>query len=143
MKRNAFPIKQMVVFSVLLFGGFGAGLLFQRFYGFGNLIPISALVEEDAALDIGDSEVHVFLLAGQSNMEGTGDIDSYTAPPDSLQRRIFQFTRQYDLAMAREPIAAAGVGPGVAFAARYLELVGDPSVSVVLVPAARGGTNLK
>ena len=39
-------------------------------------------------------------------------------------------------------MAKSGVGPSVAFAATYLEEIGCPIVLVVLVPAARGGTNI-
>lgn len=123
---------------------FIAGMVCQRFYDVRNMISLLQ-IKQDYKLpppDLQGAEIHIFLLAGQSNMEGVGDVEDYVPPPRHLSDRIFVFGKNYQLAIGREPVAKSGVGPSVAFAATYLEEIGCPNVSVALVPATRGGTNI-
>lgn len=120
---------------------FLGGMICQRFYGLGNLVALSSIAPEQI-VDLSERSVEVFLIAGQSNAEGAGDPATYTPPPDNLLSRVYQFTDDYELEPAREPLAKSGVGPGVAFAVNHLKLAGDDELCIVLVPAARGGTNL-
>lgn len=116
-------------------------MICQRFYGLGNIVALSSIAPEQI-VDLSERRVAVFLIAGQSNAEGGGDPADYTPPPGNLLSRVYQFTDDYELAPAREPLAKSGIGPGVAFAVNHLKLAGDDELCVVLVPAARGGTNL-
>lgn len=120
---------------------FLGGMICQRFYGLGNLVALSSVAPEQI-VDLSERRVAVFLIAGQSNAEGGGYPAEYTPPPGNLLSRVYQFTDDYELGPAREPLAKSGVGPGVAFAVNHLKLAGDEELCVVLVPAARGGTNL-
>lgn len=81
----------------------------------------------------------VFLLVGQSNMAGMGPLAGYAAP--DLGGRAWVL-RGGAWKPAAEPLGeGSGVGPGVAFAQRLLEL--DPGRTVGLVPCARGGSTLR
>ncbi len=145
-KRSSVAMKRILKSSLIisaLLGVFLAGMVCQRFYGLGNLVSLATLSTDDTqTIDLESRQVHVFLLAGQSNMEGAGDITKYSPPPEAIRRRIFVFSKDYTLVSAKEPISKAGVGPSVAFAAEYLRRIDDPNIDIVLVPAARGGTNI-
>ncbi len=85
--------------------------------------------------------VHVYLLIGQSNMAGRGDV----APEDTtIHPRVFALGRDGQWKPASEPIhfdkPVAGVGPGLAFGKAVAER--DTSVIVALAPAAVGGTSI-
>ncbi|HEX7240997.1 MAG TPA: sialate O-acetylesterase, partial [Longimicrobiaceae bacterium] len=81
----------------------------------------------------------VFLLVGQSNMAGMGPLAGYTAPELGGRAWVLQGGAWKP---AAEPLGeGGGVGPGVAFARRLLEL--DPGRTVGLVPCARGGSTLR
>ena len=86
--------------------------------------------------------LRLVVLAGQSNIEGSGSMDGYVPPPASLAERVFVFDKKYRWTQAVEPVAKGGVGPMVAFGARLLELADDPAMAIGLVPTARGSTNI-
>ena len=87
-----------------------------------------------------DKQLNIFLLMGQSNMAGRGDMDGADRleHPRVLMFRDAQWTR------AREPLhddkASAGIGLGMSFAVSVAE--GNPDSHVGLVPCAVGGTPL-
>lgn len=98
---------------------------------------------------LGGPRPWIFLLAGQSNMSGRGDLADL--PPDfGGDPRIALFDNAWHVRVAEEPLDDAtcsrepwldddaGVGPGLAFGHRLVEL--DPDARVVLVPCAVGGT---
>lgn len=100
------------------------------------LLPLPAL----AQLPV-DKPIAVYLLAGQSNMAGRGTPDYR----DSLAHpRVFALDRAGRIVPAREPLhwdkPSAGVGPGLAFGRAMAEA--DTTHTVVLVPAAVGGTSI-
>jgi hypothetical protein len=122
---------------------FLSGAAFQRYVGARKVLDYFRPTAVVDSIDIVDATAHLFWLAGQSNMQGAGEVDGYLPPPPEIARRIFVFNRSYQLEVAREPLSPSGIGPGVAFAAEYLRLVDDPDIVVVLVPAAMGGTNIE
>lgn len=119
---------------------FLAGAAVQRFYGLGNLVAISDVVPAPEPVDLAEREVDIFLLIGQSNMEGSGSLEGYQPPANG--DRIFHFGPDYQTYPAREPLRG-GVGPSVAFASHYLEGIDDSDRAVLLINAARGGTNIE
>jgi hypothetical protein len=88
-------------------------------------------------------KVQIYLLVGQSNMAGRGqveDIDSTTHP------RILMLNKQEAWVPAREPLAfdkpaVVGVGPGYAFA-REIANADRSSSYICLVPSAVGGSRI-
>ncbi|MBD3242006.1 MAG: sialate O-acetylesterase [Chitinivibrionales bacterium] len=87
------------------------------------------------------SEMHVFLLTGQSNMSGRGRLDE-VAP--IVDERLLMF-RDGHWQQAQEPLhrdnpAIAGVGLAMSFAAQLLEW--NMCDRVGLVPCAWGATSL-
>jgi hypothetical protein len=80
-----------------------------------------------------------FLLAGQSNMAGRGDV---AAQDQIVHPRIFVLNRELEWVPAVEPLhfdkPVAAVGPGLAFARTLVEQ--DAEVVIGLIPAAVGGS---
>jgi hypothetical protein len=99
-------------------------------------------IRQDGTVLMGQREIHVFVLAGQSNMSGRGT--PYSATLDPIDRRILQYGAvQQRITPATVPLdmhdTALGLSPATVFAREYLK--SQPShVSVLLVPAAHGGT---
>lgn len=85
---------------------------------------------------------HLYLLIGQSNMAGRGEMtDADRRPP----QRVLKLDSQGRWVAAADPLhfdkpAIAGVGPGSGFGPAMAEA--DPTVTVGLIPAAVGGTPL-
>ncbi|MBU1450895.1 MAG: sialate O-acetylesterase [Proteobacteria bacterium] len=98
-------------------------------------------------------ETFSFILAGQSNMSGRGDLERLPPGFPVNAGRIKNFTNADVWAEAREPLddpggqrdacsldLYPGVGPGSAFAQRLSELL--PQARVGLIPCARGRVTL-
>jgi len=92
----------------------------------------------------------IYLLAGQSNMSGRADLSDtvhqrMTGYPEIRNSRIKMLDANNNWVPARHPIhfdyPNAGIGPGMAFAVRLLESIGDTTIVIGLVPAAVGGSN--
>jgi hypothetical protein len=89
-------------------------------------------------------QLHIFLLAGQSNMAGRGRL---AQPPEQPAHPNILVFRSADGRAAWEPAAhplhrdkpAAGCGPGLAFARCALDFLGADA-AIGLVPAAVGGS---
>src|SRR5690606_25725287 len=83
--------------------------------------------------------MQIFLLAGQSNMAGRGQV---TAADSLVHPRIFMLSREGAWVPAVEPVhydkPGAGVGPGLTFACAIV--TADPTAVVGLVPTAVGGS---
>jgi hypothetical protein len=95
--------------------------------------------------------LHLFVLAGQSNMVGVNAPPS----PQTTSATIFDFDNNYrwrtgsepidNSAVATDPQAAdtfSGYGPGMAFALRLQALRGT-DYAIGLIPCAKGGTSLQ
>src|ERR1035437_7729706 len=88
-------------------------------------------------------KLHLYLLMGQSNMAGRGQIGAEDKTPHP---RVFLFTLQNKWEPAVEPVTRdkpgmLGIGPGLAFGKAMAAT--DPGLTIGLVPCAVGGTPLK
>jgi hypothetical protein len=88
-------------------------------------------------------KLHLYLLMGQSNMAGRGQIGAEDKTPHP---RALLFTLQNKWEPAVEPVThdkpgMLGVGPGLAFGKAMA--ASDPGATIGLVPCAFGGTPLK
>lgn len=95
-------------------------------------------------------KLKLFILAGQSNMSGRGDVPRWHVDPDP---RIYVFGNDYIWRPAAEPIddprnqvdrisedRIAGFSPALAFAKAVLEH--HPDLSIGLIPCAKGGSSI-
>jgi hypothetical protein len=85
---------------------------------------------------------HLYLLMGQSNMAGRGEIGEEDKTPHP---RVLTLTLEGKWEPAVEPITrdrknGLGVGPGLAFGKAMAEM--NPNVRIGLIPCAVGGTPL-
>lgn len=93
-------------------------------------------------LPVNGKKVHIYVLAGQSNMAGRGIPGEMDTLPDP---NIWMFNKEEKWVPAREPLhfdkpAVIGVGPGYAFAKEILKA--DKNALICLVPTAVGGTRI-
>ncbi|MDX9902906.1 MAG: sialate O-acetylesterase [Bacteroidales bacterium] len=86
--------------------------------------------------------VWLFVLAGQSNMAGRGQVE----PSDTVMHpRIFTVTPDKRWVVAKEPLqlyqpALTGLGPGMAFARALIAEI-DEDICIGLIPCAVGGSS--
>lgn len=83
---------------------------------------------------------HLYILAGQSNMAGRGQVEPQDTEPHP---RVFVLDRNGQWQPAVEPLhfdkpGMAGVGPGLAFGKAMAEQ--KPDVKIGLIPCAAGGS---
>ncbi|GAA0878362.1 sialate O-acetylesterase [Algoriphagus jejuensis] len=83
----------------------------------------------------------VFVLAGQSNMAGRGQVEAIDTIPNP---RILTINKAGDLLIAKEPLhfyepILTGLDCGLSFGKELLNHVPD-SISIVLIPTAVGGS---
>ena len=89
------------------------------------------------------SHKQIYLLLGQSNMAGRGEItDEYK---DLKHSRVLMLTKEMEWVLAKHPLhfdkpKAAGVGPGLSFGSSLAEAF--PKDTIYLVPCAVGGTSI-
>ena len=87
-------------------------------------------------------KLHLFLLAGQSNMAGRGKPDAASRQTDP---RVIAFDKQGKWKIAADPLhwdkPAAGTGIGRPFAA--IIAAKQPDISVGLIPTACGGSPIE
>lgn len=88
-----------------------------------------------------NAEYDLYLLVGQSNMAGRGEmttVDSISHP------RVFALAQDDKWVPAKEPLhydkENRGVGPGLTFGKTMADM--DPNVKIGLIPAAVGGTKI-
>ena len=86
-------------------------------------------------------EKHIYILMGQSNMAGRGEITERYA--EQKHPRVMMFDQAGEWVAAKHPVhfdkpKVAGVGPGLAFGISMAEA--NPDVTIGLVPCAVGGT---
>jgi hypothetical protein len=90
-----------------------------------------------------DSNFHLYILAGQSNMSGRGEItEEYK---NESNPRVFMLDKNNQWVVAHHPLhfdkSVAGVGPGLAFAIKMANE--NPGIKIGLVPCAVGGTAIR
>ncbi|MCB2225643.1 MAG: sialate O-acetylesterase [Desulfarculaceae bacterium] len=98
-------------------------------------------------------ELLIFILAGQSNMSGRGELNQLPDNFPANRERIANFNNAYQWSGPQEPLDSPqgqkdlcsldltpGVGPGASFGQRISELM--PTVHVGLIPCALGGAGI-
>jgi Carbohydrate esterase, sialic acid-specific acetylesterase len=106
------------------------------------LLPVVLLgnARADEALQLPSRDkLHLFLLAGQSNMAGRGEVEARDQEPIP---QVLSLDAAGNWVKARDPIhwdkPSAGVGLARSFAIEYLKR--HPGVTVGFIPAACGGS---
>jgi Carbohydrate esterase, sialic acid-specific acetylesterase len=92
--------------------------------------------------NVAKQNFHLFLLAGQSNMAGRGEVDTNI---NITNAKIWMLNKNNEWQLAKHPLhfdkpGIAGVGPGLAFAKALLDY--DTSIVIGLIPTAVGGTSI-
>lgn len=91
-----------------------------------------------------DPQFHLYILAGQSNMAGRGELtDEYKNMGDP---RVFMLNQANEWVVAKHPLhfdkpKRAGVGPGLSFGIEMAKT--NPAVRIGLIPCAVGGTAIE
>lgn len=90
-----------------------------------------------------DSNFHLYLLIGQSNMAGRGPVD---AESKKINEHIVMLDSLNNWVPATDPVhfdkpAIAGVGPAISFANEML--AGNSNIKIGLIPCAWGGSPIK
>ncbi|MBU1820603.1 MAG: sialate O-acetylesterase [Bacteroidetes bacterium] len=111
---------------------------FKKLIGVGLCLLMAAVLTATTV----PKKLDLILLIGQSNMAGRGKVDAISAPENE---KIWVMNAQNEWIMARDPLhfdkpGIAGVGPGLAFAQRWLEL--SPKTTLGLIPCAVGGSGI-
>lgn len=102
------------------------------------------VMEEKPSVVPEKKKIWVFIMAGQSNMAGRGQVE----PEDTVTNpRILALNRNGELMLAKEPLnlnepAMVGLDCGVSFARKMLEFC-PPDVSILLVHTAVGGSSIR
>lgn len=89
------------------------------------------------------NNVWVFLMAGQSNMAGRGQVEPMDTMPDN---RILSINKAGDLIIAKEPLhfyepARTGLDCGLSFGKALTEQLPD-RITVLIIPTAVGGSSV-
>jgi len=112
-------------------------MLIRFFFIFSSLLAAN-LFGEQVPLPPKE-KFHLFLLAGQSNMAGRGEVGPEDKTPHP---RILMLTKEGAWVPAVDPLhfdkPAAGVGLGRSFAAQLA--AADPEITIGLIPCAVGGS---
>lgn len=100
-------------------------------------------VAQDSLLPEKDSEFHLYILMGQSNMAGRGQITPALAHVQ--HSRVYVLDKTDNWAIAKHPVhydkpEMAGVGPGLSFGIEMAKA--DSNVTIGLIPCAVGGTSI-
>lgn len=87
--------------------------------------------------------LHLYLLAGQSNMAGRGPVDDISR---QTHPRVFALTATHEWKPATDPLHwdkpnIVGVGPGLSFGKEMAERF--PNAHIGLIPAAVGGSSVR
>lgn len=90
-----------------------------------------------------DNNFHLYLLAGQSNMAGRGEISGKYSEEGNSQ--VYMLNKNNEWVLAKHPLhfdkpSVAGVGPGLSFGIAMAKA--NPGVKIGLVPCAVGGTSI-
>ena len=101
---------------------------------------LSAFAQEKESFHINYDNTDLFLLIGQSNMSGRGNVEEMDKV---IHSRVFSFTQNGSMTPAIDPIhfdkpKVAGVGPGRTFGISVSNSMKDRNI--LLVPCAVGGS---
>lgn len=92
-----------------------------------------------------DSNFHLYLLVGQSNMAGRGALNTENKIANT---KILMLDSNNNWVPAKDPVHfdklnAVGVGPALSFANEMLKNSSNPNVTIGLIPCAWGGSPIK
>lgn len=107
-----------------------------------NILVLLILIGGPLSLFAQPRDLDLYLLIGQSNMAGRGEVASQDRKP---HRRVWTLDAENQWVPAVDPIhfdkKQAGVGPGRTFGIEMAET--DRSVQIGLIPCAVGGTSIR
>lgn len=155
-------LAQFVGIVLTLFIGATFGVALQKCYGVGNIFdtlggnhhsvfaPTATLAVEEIIPEEFQGKLSLFILAGQSNMAGRGEVPKSGQDANS---KVFVFGNDYSWKIAVEPVddpsnqvdkvsedPDAGFSPALGFATSLLER--RPDMAIGLIPCARGGSSI-
>lgn len=121
---------------------FIGGMITQKYYGLGNIIKklnpsYTSETNKNYIEESHEESLSIFILAGQSNMEGDGDIEDFNT--DLNREGIYAFNDDFRWVIGKEPVRKK-VGPSISFAATLIENEAEYPIGIINV--ARGGTNI-
>lgn len=98
---------------------------------------------QDSLLPDSARKFHLYILMGQSNMAGRGEITPALA--HVKHPRVLVLNRKGNWSIAQHPLhydkpAMAGVGPGLSFGIEMAKV--DSNITIGLIPCAVGGTSI-
>lgn len=130
------------IYLVVLGFVFIGGMITQKYYGLGNVLKMlnPSYVPEKYETHLNEhhqENLSIFILAGQSNMEGDGNIEEYNK--ELNKEGIYVFNENYKWVKGKEPVRKK-VGPSISFAATLIENKAEYPVGIINVAA--GGTNI-
>jgi hypothetical protein len=148
--------KQILHFRVIerLLNLYVPSLFFQKNQtSLNNQIKVTD-VNTDKGITVPDEfigKMSLFILAGQSNMSGRGEMPNQ---PQNIDRRVFVFGNDYKWHHAREPIdtphnqvdlVSADSGAGYSLATFFANALFEKDTSLIIgfIPCAKGGTSIK
>jgi Carbohydrate esterase, sialic acid-specific acetylesterase len=148
------------IFVVIFLAGMALGTLSEKIYGFKNIGKIIGVshwigaptqingISESIVAQEHQGKLQLFILAGQSNMSGMGDMPLSGM---DVNPRVYVFGNDYHWKLAREPIddsknqvdtvsedKSAGFSPALSFATTLLKQ--SPDMLIGLIPCAKGGS---
>jgi len=155
-------ISLFILFSIIFLVGVMAGTFIQKTIGVGNILRFvgiayptrTALADQNyfPVMEIPkehQGRMHLFILAGQSNMVGWSPIPQ----GERTDPRIYLFGKDYHWRIADHPIEdasnqvdvvsenrLAGFGPGMDFAFALLE--SQPDILIGLIPCAKNSSGI-
>lgn len=107
------------------------------------LLLLGCSTASQPVAELPESPLHIYLLAGQSNMAGRGDVEDLDRTPVP---NVFALNSAMEWVEAKEPLHfdkpdVIGVGPGFAFGRAMAEA--NPGVRIGLIPGAVGGSSIR
>jgi hypothetical protein len=163
-KTNEVKLTRFIIAVGVLSIGVASGVVLQK-YGVGNILKIVGMnyraVSAPETIQVSESSVpeefqgrlRLFILAGQSNMSGRGDVPQSAQSRENKNLRIYAFGNDYQWKLATEPIddprgqvdkvsedSGAGFSPALSFATALLKRY--PDIVIGLIPCAKGSTSI-
>lgn len=152
---------RLILFAVLFLAGVLTGMIVQKYLGLGNVLRTVGIPYPTAGASIPanvmpaeiprkkQGELHLFILAGQSNMVGWAPIPE----GEKTDPRIYVFGKDYRWRIAGHPIEdalnqvdmisenrIAGFGPAMDFA--FASLARHPDIVIGLIPCAMNSSGI-
>jgi len=156
-KANILTIILTIVFAFPI--GLAVGAILEKNYGFrnilkGNFQTISQTettgTSEGTIPEKYQGKLKLFILAGQSNMSGMGNLPRWETKTNP---KIYVFGNDYHWKLAKEPVddstnqvdkvsedTSAGYSPALSFANTLLAKY--PDMVIGLIPCAKGGSSI-